>query len=409
MIVHNPIKTIKNGKVYLKSCFELNKPLSNLPSSLWYSFPKHLADELNTRADAFAPTALLVAMFSGEDLYVRGSISPRLAYNLFEYRNVYHSWYPKLFKKINITFDHLEPPTPHVEVPGVATAFSGGVDSFYTLWAHMPQNQPIAEAQTTHGLFVHGLDLRLDDEINYQLVAESYNKLFETLGLELIRVGTNAYHFSEYRINWLMFQGVPLIGASLCLGNLLHRLYMPSGMPSYRMMFPAGSHPLIDYLLSTENLEIVHHGASVDRIEKTATISNWPITYHKLRVCSDKVRIQGWNNCCKCHKCYRTMVILDLIGMLSRYNNFSRRMTPIDYLRWGALKQLNIDTAASIRNRAILDQRIGMAFWIQVAIVLRAISIMLVELVKKILSEKQLYRLKRTIYQPEIDPTGMSQ
>jgi len=91
MIAHAPIITTKNDFVFLKSHFEMQKPIPYFPSELWYRFPEPYANHLSLRADAFAPTALLVAMFTGENLLVRGAISPLLAYNLLEYRNIYHS------------------------------------------------------------------------------------------------------------------------------------------------------------------------------------------------------------------------------------------------------------------------------------------------------------------------------
>ena len=408
MIVQSPKLTIDNGKVCIAARFEMQNPVPFFPKELWYRFPEQFAEKINHKVDAFAPTALLVAMYAGEDIIVRGPISPRLAYNLYEYCNIYHSWNPKLFKRINITYELLELPPQSNHKAGVVTAFSGGVDSFYTLWAHLPQNQPIPDAQITHGLFVHGLDLRLDDEANYKAAAEPYKRMFEELGLELIQSATNAYQFSEFRINWTLFFGAPTIGAALILTPWLGRFYMPSGMTSHRNLFPQGSSPIIDHLLSTETTEIIHHGASVSRYDKLSILAQWPATYHQLRVCSNKRDMAGFQNCSKCHKCYRTIVLLDLLKALPHYTNFSQKMTPVDYVRWGALTHLNTVLAKTIRNQAITHGRLGMAFWIQIAIMLRAISKTAVELGKKLFSNDQLYRLKRIFYQLETDPTQIN-
>jgi len=283
----------------------------------------------------------------------------------------------------------------------VGTAFSGGVDSFYTLWAHMKQNQPIPDARVTHGLFVHGLDLRLDDEANYRVTADTYERVFKELGLELIRASTNAYQFSEFRINWTMFFGAPLVGVALLLGPWMRRFYVPSGMPSYTRLFPQGSSPLTDHLLSTEVAEIVHHGSSISRYEKTFVVSAWSATHHKLRVCSNKMRMRGLINCCSCHKCYRTMVLLEMKGALANYSNFPRKMTPIDFLRWGALMPLNPDIESEIRDLAFRNGHIGIGFWMQVAIVLYRIQSFTNRAFKSFLSREQLVRLKRRVFSPE--------
>jgi len=401
MIIHTPTKTIKDGQVYIASRFELETSLPYLPDELWYRFPERYANDISLRADAFAPTALLVAMYTGENLLVRGVISPRLAYSLLEYRTIYHSWQPDLFKKVDIKYELLEQPSPPQGNTAVATAFSGGVDSFYTLWAHRPENQPIVEAQITHGLFVHGLDLRIADEANYNIAAQAYGKLFEELGLELIQAATNAYQFSEFRINWTMFHGAPLIGAAMCLHPLIRQFYVPSSFSDYNDLIPYGSTPLIDHLLSTESTNIVHHGTSISRIEKTTILTEWSTTFHKLRVCANKVRMNGLNNCGTCHKCYRMITLLGLLDALPNYSNFPQKMTLASYLHWGLLNTLDPLTAKELRNKAASSGKIRVAFGIQLALIIDFCVDHIIAVFKKFLSEEHLYQLKRKIYTPE--------
>ena len=401
MIVHKPTKSIENGFVSISAAFEMDTPIPYLPRFLWYRFPKQYANRTNSRADGFAPTALLVAMYTGEDLDLQGVISPRLAYHLYEYMEIFHSWDPKIFGRINIHYDQLEASSPAESEIAVGTAFSGGVDSFYTLQRHLPENQPIPQARVTHGLFIHGLDLRLEDRSNYEAAARPYTRLFEDQGLELIQASTNAYQFSEFRINWTMFCGAPLIGAALLLGPWMNRFYIPSAMFSYLELSPLGTSPLIDHLLSTEVTEIVHHGTAVDRLEKLELLTKWPATYHKLRVCSDKIHIHGLNNCSFCHKCYRTMTMLGLLDALPNYSNFSRKMKPGDFLRWAGLTHLEHASEDLIRGYALRKGRIGMVLWMQVVIILQILKSSTIMLLKSFLSREQLYRLKRKAFMPE--------
>ena len=401
MLLPTPTKTIESGQVRMATRFELQTPLPYLPYELWYRFPEKYAEHISLRSDAFVATALLVAMYTGEDLQIRGAISPKLAYNLFEYRNVFHAWYPNLFQQVNIQYNHLETPPHPKGKTAVATAFSGGVDSFYTLWSHLPENQPIPESRTTHGLFVHGLDLRLNDELNYQAAAEPYSKLFEELGLELIQASTNAHQFSEFRINWTIFHGAPLIGAALCIGSFINRFYIASSLSDYNNLVPYGSTPLIDHLLSTETTHIINHGTNISRSEKTSVLVRWPVTYHKLRVCANKIRMQGLNNCCTCQKCYRMIILFELTKVRHHYNNFGKNMTPISYLHWGMLNNLDPLTARELRKSALISGRVGMALGIHVAIIIDAITGGAIKLLKNFFSRDQLYRLKRVIYQPE--------
>jgi len=401
MIVHEPLYTEREGLIEVSARFELSVPIPFMPESLWYRFPMRYQEYLNTRLDAFAPTALLVAMFAGEDIEFKGRLSPRLAYHLQEYMEIFHSWDSKLYKKVGITYGQLEAPVQSDDKKMVCSAFSGGVDSFYTLWAHLPQNQPIAQAQVSHGLFLHGYDLRLDDLSNFDSASKVYAGLFQDQGLELIHASTNAYQFSEFRINWTMFHGAPLIGAALLLGDQMQRFYISSSMSSYFGLFPQGSHPLVDHLLSTESTEIVHFGASLGRYEKLKALVSWPATFNKIRVCSNKLKMHGVENCSACHKCYRTMAFLNLLDALPNYRNFSGRMRPVDDLRWGALTHLNPVLDIPIRDIALRKGRLSMAFWMQTAILLHYIRKTILALVKRVISRDLLYSLKRRIYQPE--------
>ena len=401
MIVHSPIIRVEEDKVYISSRFEFNTHIPFLPQELWYRFPQQYHDHISMQADAFAPTALLLAMYTGEDLQIGGKISPRLAYSLFEYQKIFSSWWPTIFSQIDIQYQHLASPVRIKRKTAVATAFSGGVDSFYTLWSHLPQNQAIPDAQITHGLFVHGFDLRLDDEENYWTAAESYSKIFKDLGLELIRAATNAYLYSEFRIDWTIFHGTVLSGAALCLSPFLKRFYVPSCMSDYNALVPFGSTPLIDHLLSTETVQIVNHGTNVTRTEKTITLVNWPITHHKLRVCANKIKLQGLENCCSCQKCYRMMVLLEILQARDKYQNLSGKMNVFRYVHWGVLNQLDPLTARELRDNAFRSGRIGMAMGIQLAIILDIFSNRMTRLLKRLLSNDQLYKIKRVVFKPE--------
>ena len=270
MIVHTPTLTKDSGEIVIASRIEMQKPLPYLPETLWYRFAEVHEERLSPRSDGFAATALLLAMYAGEDITIRGPLSPKLAYGLYDYRNVYHAWYPKVFKKVKLQFEQLDAVHHAPSQNGVATAFSGGVDSFYTLWSHLPENQSIPAARITHGLFVHGLDLRLDDKANYQVTAKKYTDLYEGLGLELILASTNAYLFSEFRIDWIYFYAAPMIGAALLMSPFLRRFYVPAGSPSFSKHFPDSVSSLTNHLQNSETLEIIRHGVGISRFEKLA-------------------------------------------------------------------------------------------------------------------------------------------
>ena len=400
MIVHIPTMGKQDGQVIIAARFELRSPLAYLPKDLWYRFPEQYEPILSPRADCFAATALLVAMYTGEELTIRGTISPKLAYGLLEYRNIFHAWLPKLFQLIDIRYENVENNPLSRSAGAVATAFSGGVDSFFTLWSHLPENQAIPDARITHGLFIHGYDLRLDEETTYKAIAKKYSMLFRDLGLDLILASTNAYQFAEFRIDWSLFFGPPLIGAAMLLSPYLRRFYVPSGL-SYNELAPQGSTALTDHLLSTDSLEVVHHGASTNRFDKVSTLTSWPITYHYLRVCANKHQPNGLKNCSACHKCYRTMAALSVLNALPMYSTFAAKLSLGDYFRWGFQTHMNLGLARDIRNRAWKCGKKGISIgtWIAISIHIAIKTVVLI--VKLLLPGETLYRIKRSLFKPE--------
>lgn len=67
-------------------------------------------------------------------------------------------------------------------------------------------------------------------------------------------------------------------------------------------------------LLGSDNLEVVPAGSSMTRVEKTAFLADFKPAYDNLMVCW-----AGHINCGECDKCIRTLVALDFLGVLDRF------------------------------------------------------------------------------------------
>lgn len=395
-----------DGQITVAARVETQASVPNLPKDLWYRFPEKYEPNLSVQADGFAATALLVAMYTGEDLSIRAPISPKLAYGLLEYRNIFHGWLPKLFQMVDIRYEKVKIAAGGNKVKGVGSAFSGGVDSFFTLWSHLAENQPIVEARITHGLFLHGYDLRLDEAAPYQAIARKYSALFNKYGLELILASTNAYQFAEFRVDWALINGAPLIGAALLMSPLLQRFYIPS-WTRYNEITPQGTSPLTDHLLSTDHFDIVHQGASISRFEKISILSHWPDTYDLLRVCSNKQQSAELKNCSACHKCYRTMASLSILNALPKYGTFDQKLSLGDFFHWGIQTHMDIGMARDNRNKALKVGKIGLGLGVELAILINIVVKITVKTIKFFLPGKILYQIKRNLFKPESDEAGI--
>lgn len=318
MIIHPPEIASKNGRIGVSAAIELQSGI-NVPDVMWFEFPESYQQFVTDRADGFAVALLLLAMVLGENIEVRGVLSPRLVYGMQEYQRVFNCWFPQQFKLIEIECNNYQPLQASDVKGGVASAFSGGVDSFYTLWSHLPQQQQDPNYQVKYGLFIHGYDIFLEDEATYNTAQQAYAEMMHQQGLELLVGRTNVYSFAS-KLDWALSHGTALIGFAMVLGRMLSRFFIPSGYTYKDSNLRGGTDPVLDHLLSTETLEIIHDGASVTRVEKTAVIAKWAETYSLLRVCW--VKPDGLRNCCQCEKCVRTMTTLEMFGTLSKYLTF---------------------------------------------------------------------------------------
>lgn len=329
MKIHSPQLDTRDGYTFLAAYIEDSPP--NTPDWLWFRVPTILRDSLTLQSDAFVSALLILAMFLGEDMEVKGQVSPRFAYGLADYQAAFRMWSPDTFKLVHLHIEHYADPVKQKKSNGIATAFSGGVDSFYSLWSNLPQRQFRPSMALTHALFTIGFDILLEDDPRWQPALADYTGLMDTLGLELLPIWTNARHFTDTVMGWPAWHwcfGSVLIGTAHAVGNKLNRFYLPAGR-TFLTDAPVGSLPQIDHFLSSETLEIYHHGANVTRFEKIAAIADWPLVQQRLRICWQNPH--GLKNCGECDKCLRTMIALDILGKLPEFESVF--VTPLNHER----------------------------------------------------------------------------
>ena len=321
MIIHHPEIRAEADGVVVSARVEFNSPLPGMPEELWFRVPPDQKDLVTDRADGFLIAMLLLAMQHSEDIRVKGVVSPKLLSGIKEYQRIFNMWFPKIFSLVSIECEEIERSSNEGWKGSIVSAFSGGVDSFFSLWSHLPQNDGDANTQVTGALFVHGFDIKLEHVKAYSILRDSYRDMFESLGINFLTGSTNIQQFNTRR-NWGIFHGTALIGFAHVIGCGTDKLYVPASL-TYKDLMPWGTDPRSDHLLSTESLEIIHDGAAYTRVEKTEALSRWPETYNKLRVCTPGDSVE---NCSQCEKCIRTMVTLDMFGALRNYSTFKGRL-----------------------------------------------------------------------------------
>ncbi len=337
MIIHQPEIIQKDGLAILWSKIEMAQKRENFPDYLWYRVPEHGASYLSTQSDPFLVAALLAGMYYGEDIHVRGTTSPRLAYHLDEYQFLLNLRMPKVVSPVSIQYEHLAPTEGNPTAVG--STFSGGVDSLFTVWKHLPQNQPDPNYQVTHGIFIRGFDILHSENDHYQQLFSQYTKQALKYHIELIELETNVFSIIHHRMEMTEFLGPLVISNALALSRLFQRFYIPSSDDYYIAKdIIYASDPLIDGFLSTDTMDIIHHGATNRRIEKIEQIANWKVAQELLWVCQEaKFEETTWN-CSRCEKCMRTMIPLYIFGVLDKYKKFEKPIQKNREVLWYARK-----------------------------------------------------------------------
>jgi hypothetical protein len=326
---------IKDGdEVCVSAKVEVNSAKSKLPDELWFRFPISCHDHVSDDLNGFAVALLPLAMTLGEDLYLEGAISPRLLKGMEEYQRIQCAWNPTAFKPVSISQDRLQVARTGPLESGVGCSFSAGVDSFHTLWRHLPSNEPLENYRISHCLIINGFDADsdLENEGHFSRIQQSIEPVMAEHEVKLIVCRTNYMSFSDPNILKQSFAAMVTVPA-LILGRLFSCFFVPS---SYRFdeFYRDGSHLMLDHLISTESMQTVHDSSHLNRPQKTEIISNWSATHQTLRVCSNATVSQHNSdlmmNCSKCEKCVRTMKTLEILQSIDKFTSFSRRAGHLD-------------------------------------------------------------------------------
>jgi bacterioferritin-associated ferredoxin len=295
----------------------------------FFAFPREMEPYVSSTADAFVPALLLPCLERGESLEVIPPISAQLVSRIPRILDVALALFPN-FHRIGVNLSARE----RIEAPtgkAIASLFSGGVDSFYSLLKGFgPEGNP--SARPTHLFFMRGLEQRLDESAGADATLRVVEEAAQSAGVGVLWGETNLRML--FGLNYeLYYHAAALVGAALSLSCGIRRLLVPSTF-SNGQLIPWGSHPLLDELWSTETTQIVHHGAEARRVDKIAMlVRNHRSTLRTLRVCLKNQA--GPNNCGRCQKCARTMMALEILGALAGSPTFPEisRKTLAHWLR----------------------------------------------------------------------------
>ena len=344
MIIEQPY--LRTNQAGVSVCAKVQVETSrHLSRELWFEVNDSNGQYLMASFDPFVVGVLMLAMSLGEDIKINGNLSPKLIYGLKQYQQYFHYWFKDRLQVVDIVASAGEEMDGDHRQEAVASFFSGGVDSFYTLWSHLPEQERVVANRLTHCVFVHGFDIPINDVRTFDTAFVHYEKMMERMGIQLIGVRTNLKELLIHcNVGWGMTHGTALGAVGMLWQGLVGRMYIPSTQ-KYSVAEPWGSNPVVDPMLSLNQLDFVHHGAHMARLDKITEICHWPVVYDAMRVCW--LRPNGINNCGRCEKCLRTMMALEIEGTLRCFSTFpSKRVVNwskwkvVDYYEKGYLEEL---------------------------------------------------------------------
>jgi len=299
----------------------------------FYSVPERYADFADTEsANCFLVGLLYPAMRHGEDIHVEGTVSARLIFNLNEYLIPFMAACDERLHVIKVTAAATDA-AGRPSASAVGTGFSGGIDSFTTIYRHYAQPTPEG-FKLTHLFFfnvgAHGIPKEPGDletiERQFKARFAKFGSFPAEEGLPFVPVNSNVHKFHPW--GHLEVATLATVSAVMFLQRGIRRYYVASSGHTYRQLWKflgdGGRPDAIERInmmllpwLSTETLDLVDDGNRFDRSDKTEMIAGWPPVAKYLNVCYGHDTLD--TNCSVCGKCRRTLLTLEILGRLEDF------------------------------------------------------------------------------------------
>lgn len=297
---------------------------------LWYETEdKYAPGMCCERNDAFVLAMIYFAMITGEDIKSLAPVSNELAHNLNTYLIPLHCNDRTGYRTIRVMAETECDPLGTVGENG--TGISCGVDSLDTVLRYCEEDMDPEHRLTCLCLFNTGAfysmpDMKKciagtmtvrewDEKAEEQFESECVRgkKAADELGLGFVPVNSNIS--SLYQGAFLQSHAYRNCSAVLALEKLFGHYYYASAGESEKLWTGLENDASDNvWLYSTETVRFYMGSRERTRIEKLEFLSGYDVAKKYLHVCSNESY-----NCGKCGKCFRTMLILELIGKLDQF------------------------------------------------------------------------------------------
>ncbi|WP_094673977.1 hypothetical protein [Hydrocoleum sp. CS-953] len=268
---------------------------------LWYEFPEIENLPTDTDSESYLIAVIMEAMLENRKIVVHGRVSRELLANLTEYRDAWCCWLPQVYHPVDFQVDEIVDNV--VRLPSAVCAFSGGVDATFSVWRHAKTKNGYRSQAIKTCAIIHGFDIPLQNEEAFVTAFNQASATLKSIDIPLLPIRTNFR--KVIWTNWEHVFAAALVAALQNFKKIVGTCLIGSSEPYKSLVFPWGSSPITDHLLSSEEFRVLHDGATHSRTQKVATINEWKEGCDNLRVCWQGALKD--RNCGKCEKCLRTM------------------------------------------------------------------------------------------------------
>lgn len=315
----------ENGQSYARLTARIakeNNGISEGEISLWFQTDvengKYLTDD---RSDAFVVSLMYTAVSIGYEIHSDVPVSSRLLYQLNEYL------LPSLAEMLEKKTICVHAPEAKEKVScenAVGTGYSGGVDGFYTIYAHTAErlkSAPYRPALTHLTVINAGV---FEGENHHKAFEKSLSlarSLAKDLGLKAVGIDTNLHLVLDE--HYLSVYSIRLCSAALALQKLYGTYFLSSGHSQDCFKMDRNNNSFGDLLtcqmLSTKSLRFIGYGGGIRRVDKIRALANYPVCYSRLHSCF--VTQPDEKNCGHCKKCRMDLLNLWALGALDKFGS----------------------------------------------------------------------------------------
>ena len=313
IVVGQPTVTRANGKARMMSVVSFE----GRDTPVWVEVDEAYGDYLcSERSDAYAVGLLNFAMREGCDIVCKAPMGLQLKYQLETYLVPTLARHDLSLYKTRILADEDAADLPCAD--GVGAGCSCGIDSLHVIKRY--GGEGYRGIRLTHlTLFkIGGISY---NESSWQAKLAQVRAFCREYGHELVVIDTN--FSTAFRQDHLFTDGYANSFGVLALQKLWKTyFYGSSGMDLSCFELADNSKRsdahydlLLFDCLSTGRLRFYLDGLDVPRFEKLKYILDFEPTRKYLDVCLENTG----RNCGRCHKCERTLVMLDSLGVLDEF------------------------------------------------------------------------------------------